>query len=120
MADGGSGNLQKGKKGEDLAAERLLNSGYEIRERNYRSGKGEIDLIAFKNSTLVFVEVKLRSDFKFGYPEKAVTPSKAKKLKETALAYMQQINWHGLIRFDIVSVSIKGKEVEIMTFEDAF
>lgn len=103
-----------------MAAARLLDEGCEIRERNFRSGKGEIDLIAFKNQTIIFVEVKLRSDSKYGFPEKAVTPAKAKKLKETALAYLEQINWHGAIRFDIVSVSLKGKEVEIMTFQDAF
>ena len=55
-----------GKKGEDAATKFLLRRGYKIVERNWRCPAGEADIIAFDGSTLVFVEVKTRSDIDKG------------------------------------------------------
>lgn len=120
MAKGSHNNTESGKKGEAIAAQWLESNGFEIKERNFRSGKGEIDLIAQKGLVLVFVEVKLRTSTNYGFPEKAVTLNKAKKLKDTALAYLELRNWKGPIRFDIIAITQKVGKVEIMAFEDAF
>ncbi len=58
--------------GENAAAEFLKKKGYVILERNFRKGYGEIDIIAVKKGTLVFVEVKTRSSDKFGTPLDAI------------------------------------------------
>ena len=54
----------KGDYGEKLAARELIKKGYAIREKNYHTRMGEIDIIAEKDNTVVFVEVKLRKDTK--------------------------------------------------------
>lgn len=58
-----------GKEGEDLAALHLMEKGYRIRHRNWRSGKKEIDIVAEKDGELVIVEVKTRGNENFGRPE---------------------------------------------------
>ncbi|MBQ2124942.1 MAG: YraN family protein, partial [Spirochaetales bacterium] len=61
-------NTKKGRSGEDLAAEFLAKQGVEIIERNYHTKFGEIDLIGFDKSTIIFIEVKLRNNDNFGTP----------------------------------------------------
>jgi putative endonuclease len=114
-----SHNQSVGKKGEIIAAAHLQKGGYEILATNYRAGRGEIDIIAKIDTTLVFLEVKTRSNSKFGFPEEAVTQKKADKLIETAEVYLDEISWEGPIRFDIISVNLQGS-LEVMHFEDAF
>lgn len=78
-----------GKIGEDLAAARLEQQGYEILERNvHASHYGEIDLIAREADDLVFVEVKLRRSLDAGYPEEAVTQKKLQHLIKAAQWYV--------------------------------
>jgi len=49
-----------GQKGEDLAAAHLERLGFEILARNHRTRYGELDLVAYDGTTLVFAEVKTR------------------------------------------------------------
>lgn len=79
-----SHNQSVGKKGEIIAAAYLRRMGYEILALNYRAGRGEIDIIAQFDGTMVFVEVKTRTTGNFGFPEEAVTQKKADKLIETS------------------------------------
>ncbi len=114
-----SHNQSVGKKGEIIAESYLKRRGYEILARNYRAGRGEIDLIAKIDTTLVFVEVKTRTNDKFGYPEEAVTQKKIDKLIETAEIYLIETNWEQEIRFDIVSIDL-SKNDGVIHLEDAF
>ena len=110
-----------GKIGEKLAAEYLINKGYEILAQNFYFDKAEIDIIAKKdNNTLVVVEVKTRhSDF-FGDPQDFVTPSKIKLLVKAANEYVISNDLDTEVRFDIIAV-IKNKTIEKMEhFENAF
>ena len=113
-----------GKTGELLALQHLESSGYEVVEKNYRAGKGEIDLIAWspgKPKTLVFVEVKTRSNDFFGSPEAYVGKDKQRIVAATAGAYMQKINYDWAVRFDIISIMIrKSGQPEIKHLEDAW
>ncbi len=111
--------IKTGNKGEELAANFLINKGYEIVARNYRYKHAEIDLIVKKETLLVFVEVKTRSSTVFGEPESFVTPKKAAKVLEGAEQFMIENDWHGNIRFDIISVKT-GSTFLIDHFEDAF
>jgi putative endonuclease len=72
--------LQFGKLGEELACAALVERGYTIVERGYRTRAGEIDIIARDGTCFVFVEVKARQDATFGDPEEAVTVRKQQKL----------------------------------------
>jgi putative endonuclease len=111
--------IDTGNKGENLAAEFLLQKGYELVARNYRYKHAEIDLIVKRNDVLVFVEVKTRSSTSFGEPEAFVDAKKAAKIFEGAEQYTYENNWNGNIRFDIVSVK-PGLKPEVVHFEDAF
>jgi len=77
-------NQIQGKKGEELAAKYLRSKGYKILEKGYRTRFGEIDLIASRNKTLAFVEVKARSHQAFGNPFEAITPKKWVHLQRSA------------------------------------
>jgi len=116
-----SKHKETGIKGEQLAANFLLNNGYIILERNWRFGKKEVDIIAKQGNTLVFVEVKARNSFDFGFPEEAVTITKQNFLKIAAEAYADTNNDYENIRFDILSILLNHDELkEIVHFEDAF
>jgi putative endonuclease len=115
-------HLDTGKRGEQIAAEFLARKGWRIAERNWRAGRGEIDLIAWANEKLlVFVEVKTRAGDGFGGPEEAVNARKQDIMARTAGAYMESVGYDWEIRFDIVAVLLKdGKVLEIRHVEDAF
>lgn len=114
-------SLYLGKKGEDFAANFLAKQGYEIIERNYHSRYGEIDIIAKKDETIAFVEVKTRkADAKYS-PSEAVTYSKQKKINLTALTYLVQNETLAQPRFDVIEVmSNEGRIYKVNHIENAF
>ena len=112
-------HIEVGKEGEKLAANYLMKKGFEVIERNYRYRRFEIDIIAKKEKTLVFVEVKTRSANYFGEPEEAVGEKQSSQIIEAAENFILEIDWKGDIRFDIISVLKRG-EIQITHFEDAF
>ncbi|MTI21146.1 YraN family protein [Fulvivirga sp. RKSG066] len=109
-----------GKRGEDQACEFLEGKGYIIRGRNYRAGRNEIDIIAEKDAVIVFVEVKAKSNLRFGNPEESVDAKKAARVVEAADQYIFEEGWEGNIRFDVVAISTQKGQVSILHFEDAF
>ncbi len=115
-------NLDTGQLGEDAAAAYLMEKGYRIVARNYRAGRGEIDLIAWANEQLlVFFEIKTRSSEDFGGPEGAVSARKQHVIARTAGAYMVEIGYEWAIRFDVVAIIARDGQVrEIRHHEDAF
>lgn len=114
-------NTQIGKKGEDLAANFIINFGYEILFRNYRKGRFEIDIIAKHKNRLIFIEVKLRKSNRYGFPEEAVTQTKINQIKAAAESYIYDIDWKNDIRFDIISITAaKNSEPEVVHLIDAF
>jgi putative endonuclease len=112
--------MQTGLDGESLAAEYLETKGYEILERNYRYGRGEVDLIVRKDNWLIFIEVKTRSTKAFGFPEEFVDKGKEENVFYVAEWYMEKIRWEGNVRYDIVAVLGVGWDREVSHFEDAF
>lgn len=109
-----------GSKGETLARRFLEKSGYRIIERNFRTRLGEIDLIAYDGMTLVFVEVKTRSDHSFGAPQEAVTRQKQQRIIRVAQYYLSSHKEDDRpVRFDVVAVT-DSRPVRIELFKDAF
>ncbi len=111
---------QVGKSAEDLAVNHLQNKGYKIVYRNYRYGKAEIDIIVQQDRCLCFVEVKARSNLRFGYPETFVKSHQQRLIKKAAENYMRACNWNDSIRFDIISIMQQRSLPELVHFEDAF
>ena len=98
-------NTEKGRSGEDLAAEFLAKQGVEIIERNYHTKFGEIDLIGFDKSTIIFIEVKLRNNDNFGTPVEAVTQTKLKRIYKSAQLYISENESNYDYRFDVIAIS---------------
>ena len=90
-----------GLAAEKLAATFLMSHGLKLVTQNYHCRFGEIDLIMIEAKTLVFVEVRLRSNSQFGSAATSITPQKQQKLILTAQHYLQA---HGecLCRFDAI------------------
>lgn len=110
-----------GKIGEDLAVAYLQDKGYQILERNWRSGHKEIDIIALNDDdVLIIVEVKTRKSDDFGEPDIAVGITKQRMLIWAADAYVRFKNLDVDVRFDIISIVISDAEPEIEHIEDAF
>ncbi len=109
-----------GKKGEEIAASHLVKQGYIIKERNWRFGKDEIDIIAEYDNFLVVVEVKTRSTNYYGNPEEAVDEQKQHFLTRAANEYVLQKEIDLEVRFDIFSIVIESGKQAINHIEDAF
>ena len=109
-----------GKKGEQLAVDFLIESNYDIIERNYRFDKAEVDIIAQKENILAIVEVKTRSTIDFGNPQDFVKPKQIKNLVKAVNEYVTENDLDLEVRFDIVAVvrTIKGFSIEHL--ENAF
>jgi putative endonuclease len=110
-----------GKFGEEKAVEYLLSKGYKIRDRNWKAGKYELDIVAEKDGQLVIVEVKTRSTSIFGNPEEFVNNTQIKRIIYAAQHYVFRYNIHFGTRFDIISIlKIPDGNYEIKHIEDAF
>jgi len=109
-----------GNKGEQLAFEFLLDKGYTILEKNYRFQKAEIDIIAQKDDVLAVIEVKTRTSDYFGNPQDFVTKKKIELLLKAINHYIIEKDLDLEIRFDIIAILLKGKNVSIEHLEAAF
>ena len=94
-----------GRYGEDVAARHLQQAGFELLDRNWRCPRGEIDIVAWDGSILVFCEVKTRSSLDFGTPAEAVGPVKARRIRALACQWLLANRpAYAELRFDVVSV----------------
>lgn len=109
-----------GKRGEQLAKAFLIQKGYEILDENWVYGRPEIDLIAYLNHMIIFIEVKSRSTTGFGLPEDFVNSVKQQNMATAADAYLEIMNHNGEVRFDIISVLFNRHNQTIKHIEDAF
>jgi len=109
-----------GKWGENLAASFLQRKGYTIIERDWKSGRRDIDIIARdEQGTVVFVEVKTRRNRVFGEPEEAIDYRKMQSLQLAINHYLKYRRINGEVRFDIISiVGTIGTEPEINHIKD--
>ena len=95
-----------GTKKEDAAARYIKERGGTVRERNFRSRMGEIDIIAKDEGAVCFIEVKYRKSDRKGHPAEAVNAGKQNTICRTADYYRMK---HGLpedipYRFDVISI----------------
>ncbi len=91
-----------GAHAEGLAAKFLEARGLVIVDRNFRTRRGEIDLIARDGAVLVFVEVRLRRSQYFGGAGASITAAKCARLTAAARAYLGRLGAEPPCRFDAV------------------
>ncbi len=112
-----------GIRGEEDAYFHLRSLGYVIVARNYRTARlrGEIDLIAWEQDVLCFVEVKTRTSIDVKTPEAAVDRHKRREIAQVARDYLRQSPPTCQWRFDIVSVYYgrRGSRPQIEVFRNA-
>ena len=116
---------KKGDLGEEIAVGYLKEKGYEILERNWRGKKNfkspEIDIIAQKNDTLIFIEVKTSSSSKFGAPQEWITPQKRRRVAQGANSYLAFTNQTDVnCRFDAIAIDRLKRPPQIDHIKNAF
>lgn len=103
-----------GKIGEELAVKYLNQNGYKVIERNFRCKQGEIDIISKDNKEWVFIEVKTRTNNKFGKPIEAVDINKQKHLSKAIKYYLYVRNLENeYIRVDVIEVYLNKHNYKI-------
>jgi putative endonuclease len=98
-------NSSLGSYGERVAAQRLVEQGMVLVDRNWRCDLGEVDLVLRDGEVLVFCEVKTRSSTTYGHPLEAVTPTKGARLRRLAARWLGEHDVHARdVRIDLVGV----------------
>ena len=110
-----------GKKGEDTAVKYLEKMNYKILKRNYKNRKGEIDIIAYYNGIIAIIEVKTRSNNKFGYQIDAVNGIKVNRIKECTKYYLykEKVKFSA-IRFDVIEIYKIKEQYVVNHIKNAF
>jgi putative endonuclease len=113
----GNTQAEVGKWGEDLGAKYLEKNGYKIIDRNYRTPAGEIDLVAVDKHAddpyLVFVEVKTRTNDRYGYPEEAFTQKKWHHLINAIDYYFEDNQQYAYDwRIDVIAIRWFSPDIE--------
>ena len=114
-------NKTTGDKGEDLAVIYLQQLNYTVRDRNWRFGHWEVDIIASKGNKLHFIEIKTRSSDKYGKPEESMSTKKMTNLKNAAEEYQYlHMEWK-YVQFDVLAITINGGvAVDYFLIEDVY
>lgn len=117
-----NGRRALGDLGERLAAEHLAAKGYRIRERNFRTAAGEIDIVAESAGVLAFVEVRCRRGSSMGTAAESLSPAKQRRMVEMARAFAQARDglpeqW----RIDLIAIDFDsgGRLASLVHYENA-
>ncbi len=109
-----------GKEGEQIAVDYLLKKGYEIKYRNFRYLKAEIDIIAQKDDVLAMVEVRARSNDQIISIADTITKKKIDLLVMGANYFVTEFNLDVEVRFDIITILRNRKIFRVEHLESAF
>jgi putative endonuclease len=114
-------NKNTGSTGEDLAVEFLTKKGYTILHRNWRFRYWEVDIIASKGKFLHFIEIKTRTNTRYGLPEESISQHKMNNLKNAAEEYQYQHPEWKFIQFDVLAILMQQwNEPEYFLIEDVY
>ena len=117
-----NGRRALGELGEQLAAEHLSAKGYHIRERNFRTAAGEIDIVAEAGGVLAFVEVRCRRGSSMGTAAESLSPAKQRRMVEMAEAYGQaRDDLPEQRRIDLIAIDFEsdGRLASLVHYENA-
>lgn len=109
-----------GKKGEELAAGWLSEQGFSILHRNWRHGRGEVDIIASLETVYHFIEVKCSLTHTYGYPEQRVGKTKLRSMMRVAAHWLYENHIHAgsRVQYDVLAIQLKDGGPEYFLFED--
>ena len=110
-----------GDEGENRACEYLLSKGFAIIERNWRTKDGEVDIIAFKSDTIVFVEVKTLPNGTFDMIQRELNYQKRERIIKTSKRFLLKHRQYSnsYVRFDVIVIDMPGV-VPVYHIENAF
>ncbi|NDC53905.1 MAG: YraN family protein [Planctomycetia bacterium] len=112
-----------GRRGEDEAARYLRSIGYRIVATRERVLRGDIDIVALDGRTVVFVEVRSRSDTSHGHPAETVGWQKQRRVAQLATAYIRRHRLEDCsVRIDVVTVTFDAADggPRVEHFQNAF
>ena len=112
-----------GRRGESIVAALLEERGFSILERNARVGRLELDIVAKRNATLVFVEVRTRTSDLYGGGEETIDRAKQARIRRAAAGWLEENPAHRgcKMRFDAAGVLLKrGEDPVVDYYPDAF
>jgi putative endonuclease len=110
-----------GREGELIAERWLRRRGWRVLHRRFRSGHRDIDLVAERDGTVAFVEVKARRGAGYGGPMEAVNWKKRRELVRSAAIWIDRHGRSGeSYRFDVIGVVVDGHAVRVRHVENAF
>jgi len=109
-----------GKEGEELAAGWLTERGFRILHRNWRHGRGEVDVIAVRGGIHHFVEVKCLKGDTYGYPEERVSKAKLRSMMRVAAHWLYENSVRGerRVQYDVLAIQVKDGIPAYFLFED--
>ena len=110
-----------GNEGENRAAAYLASKGFEIIERNWRTNRGEIDIIAVKNDILAFVEVKSLPNGTLDMIQRELNNQKRQRIIKTSKRFLLNHRQYSnsYVRFDVIVIDMPGLE-PVYHIENAF
>ena len=112
---------EKGTYGEQIALDHLRKRQYEVLDCNWRHSRWEIDIIARRSSKLIFIEVKTRNMDSYAEEVTLVSKKQQENLFRAASKYMENQNYTGDIRFDVIKILLNtDRTYQLEHFEDAF
>ncbi len=112
--------MNLGERGEGIAEEYLIRSGYKILRKNYKNKFGEIDIIAKRKDVIFFVEVKTRTNRNYGNPIDAITPFKIKHMVRSAQCYIAKYQLEGIeVSLDVIEVELVDGQWKVNHIENA-
>ena len=112
-------HLERGRRGEEIAAAYLAGLGWTILDRNVVFRGGELDLVALSGGGRVVVGVGTRSDGWMQRGEESVGPRKLGRLVRAGRRYVETRGWTGPWRIDILAVTLHpGRDASVERFED--
>lgn len=110
-----------GAEGEDRACEYLLSKGFAIIERNWRTKGGEIDIIASKNDTIVFLEVKTLPNGTIDMIQRELNYQKQQRILKTSKRFLLNHRQYSnsYVRYDVIVIDMPGFD-PVYHIENAF
>lgn len=107
-----------GRLAEQAVADYLVGEGYEILEQNWRTRYCEIDIVASKNKTIYFVEVKYRRVSLQGEGFDYITPAKLKQMGFAAEMWVSSYDWNG--GYCLAAASVAGDNFRVQDFVELY
>ena len=110
--------MNSGQYAESVAKQYLLDSGFRVTQKNWRTRWCEIDLIAQKDNVVYFCEVKYRQHVMQGSGLNYITPAKIRQMRFAAEIWLSSNGWEGECR--LAAIEVAGPDFQVSAFIDDF